>query len=332
MSTSHTARILVVDDETEVRRLLAEALADADVEVATAATAQEAIALADRYRIDFIVADMWLGDRSGLEVLDQLNNQPGDIPSIVITGYGSAEAFAEASRRRPIELMNKPLDVDRLRQAIRQELKRRGNRQRWRWRTQRMRRVAHKINRQRKFTADKLRSTCAELTQAYELLNGKMSFQEALIDYQQDLISAGDNDDVFRSLFRLFAGRSGPVFGISLVCGSDGELRIVGRFGVPQPDGLKFCELLAWPIVETVMLTPKCMVMDLTDDAHMFDKSIRRYLAGVNVLTLPLMRSAEEVSGLVIFYRKGEQPFTEADVALVETIANPTALAIKRDD
>jgi len=331
MSNSDTARILVVDDEAEIRELLSDALADTDIEVAVAASGQEAMAVADQGRIDFIVTDMRLSDCCGLDVLDKINTTPGDIPSIVITGYGSAEAFAEASRRRPVELMNKPLDVERLRDTVRGEIMRRGDLRRWKWRTQRMRRVAHRINRQRKFTADKLRSACAELTEAYETLNGKMSFQEALIGYQQDLISAGDNDDVFRSLFRLFVGRSGPVFGISLVSAQDQDLQIIGRFGVPQPDGLRFCELLAWPIVETVMLGPKPLVMDLTDDAEMFDKSIRRYLAGVNVLALPLRPSGEETSGLVIFYRKGEQPFTEADLALAETIANPTALAIRRE-
>jgi DNA-binding response OmpR family regulator len=330
MTENGVAKVLVVDDELELRQLLTDALSAEDMEVTSAATATEAMQVTERERVDFIVTDLRLPDCTGLDILDDLRKRNKDIPAVVITGYGDAETFSQASRRRPVELMTKPLDIDRLRSSIREELTKRDSSAKWRLRAQRMRRVAHKMNRQRKHATGKLETTCAELTGAYRALCGQMSFQEALLGYQRDLLAAGNNDDVFRTLFRLFVQRTGALFGVSLTCGDPGELRIVGRFGVPQPDSLKFCEMLTWPIVEAVMVDPQCVMMDLTEDQKLFDVSIRKYLTGVNVLAIPLKSPEGEPSGLVILYRKGEQPFTQTDEALAEAISSPTAMAIKR--
>lgn len=332
MSSTRIAKVLVVDDEPHCRQLLIDALSAADMQISAAASGAEALELASRQRIDFIVTDLQLTDGTGLDVLDELSERNQDIPSVIITGHGDRETFSEASRRHPVELMNKPLDLDRLREIIRRELARRRYCRRWRRRTQRIRRIAHKINRQRKFADHKLKTTCAELTDAYRALSEQMSFQEVMLGYQHEMIAAANDDDVFRSMFRAFVRRTGPLFGVSLACNSEAELRIVGRFGVPQPDGIRFCEMLTWPIVEAAMVDPQCMVMDLTEERDMFDESIRKYLAGVTVLTVPLIPSAGEMSGLAIFYRKGEQPFTDEDVAMAEAISVPTAVAILRND
>jgi len=331
MSGKRLANVLVVDDELELRELLTDALSAEDLEVTAAATAAEAIQLTKHSKVDFIVTDLRLGDSTGLDILDDLQRRKQNIPAVVITGYGDADTLSEASRRRPVELMTKPIDIDRLRSAIREELARSGGDfAKWRLRAQRMRQVAHKMRRQREHAAEKLRTTCTELTDAYRGLCEQMSFQELLLGYQHDLLSAANVDDVFRTLFRLFVQRSGSLFGVSLTGTGDGEFRIVGRFGVPQPDSLKFCEMLTWPIVEMVTVDPQCMTMDLTENRELFDESIRKYLTGVNVLTVPLRCVDGELSGLVVLYRKGEQPFTQDDVALSETISSPTGMALRK--
>jgi GAF domain-containing protein len=140
------------------------------------------------------------------------------------------------------------------------------------------------------------------------------------------------DDDVFRSLFRTFVRRSGPVFGISLVCDANAQLRIVGRFGVPHPDSLEFCQQLSEPVVDLMLSNPQTTVLDATDEADLFPDTIRKYLIGVNVMAVPLIPSPGELIGVVIFYRKGEQPFTEFDMSLSEMIGPSTAMAVRRND
>lgn len=329
---SHNPRILVVDDEPALRELLLDALADFDVDVSAAASGSEAIAMARSAPVDFIVTDLCLGDSNGLDVLDQLRLHGGDIPAVVMTGQGDARAMSEASRRHPVELMVKPLDVERLRTTIRRELSRRDEGGRWQRRTQRLRQVARSINRDRKQAIEQLQTTCADLTEAYRNLCGQMKDQKTLLTYQQELLHARNDDDVFRLLFRTLVSHSGPLYGVAMACDAQAELHVVGRFGVPQPDGLRFGQALAKPLIDMILANPQCVLMDCTEETELFDESIRKRLVGVTVLAVPLIPAPGEMIGVVVLYRKGEQPFTDEDVALVDSLANPTAIAVERND
>jgi GAF domain-containing protein len=159
-----------------------------------------------------------------------------------------------------------------------------------------------------------------------------MSLQQMLLVYQNAMIAARNDDEVFAALFRLFAIRSGPVFGVALVCNEVAELQVVGRFGVPRPDGLPFCQQIAWPIINLILKDPRCVMLDAGDEAELFDESIRRHLPGVTVLGIPLIPAPEEMIGVAVLYRKGEQPFTESDASLAEMVSFPTATAVRRND
>ena len=332
MAKPNAARVLVVDDEPELRQLLTDALADLDVTVDVAASGKEALDVAALRRPDLVVADLHLGDCSGLDVLDTLRGRLGEVPAVVITGYADPGSLTEASRRRPVELMTKPLDLQQLRTTICEELGRLADRRRKSKRTRRLRQLARTTNLERKEAQHHLDSTCADLAEAYRALSAQLAVQQVAIHYQRELLGAQNDDDVFRALFRLFVRRSGPVFGVALVCDADAELQIVGRFGVPGPDGPTFCKALTQPMVESVLADPRITLIDAGERAEQFDPQIRKYLVGVSVLAMPLMPSSGEMIGLVVLYRKGEQPFTEDDTTLAEMISPPTALTVKRND
>jgi len=326
-------RVLIVDDEATMIELLQDALEPEGFSIETASSGKEAMRLARVNPPDILVTDLMLGDCTGLDVIDSLRaDVSGDTPAIVITGMGDPETLTEASRCRPVELMTKPLDLDRLRQAIREELARRAGYERTKNRHKIIRRLAREVNIERKTIQNRLDSTCADLTAAYRMLSSQMASQQVLIAYQRELLSARNDDDVFRSLFRVIVHRSGSVFGAAMACDSDAELQIAGRFGVPHPDEITFCQTLCEPLIDMVLGDPKCMLIDAGDNSEKFDESIRRFLPGLTALTMPLVPSPGELIGLVILYRKGEQPFTDADVELAEMIAPPTAMAVRRND
>ena len=332
MPAKRPARVLVVDDEPAIRELLTDALSYGDLVVHAAASGKEAIDLAKHSPPDILVTDLCLTDCSGLDVIDHVRNLMGDVPAVVITGRGDPGALTEASRRRPVELMSKPLNVERLRDTIREELARRARTKRLERQALRLRRVARDINGQKRSIHHELTTTCVNLTSAYRTLSGQMALQKTVICYQSDLVRAKDDDDVFRSAFRLFVKRSGPLFGVAMVCDAEARLKIVGRFGVPTPDNLAFCQHLCEPLIDAVLTHPQCTLMDAGEEGGLFDESIRKYLVGLTVLAVPLIPAPGEMIGLVLLYRKGEQPFTDADVALAELVAHSTALAVQRND
>jgi DNA-binding response OmpR family regulator len=324
--------ILVVDDEAPIRELLCDALGAEGYSIEAAATGAQALQCAQERKPDLLVTDLLLGDCNGLEVIDTIRNQVSDVPAVVITGHGDPEMFSDASRRRPVELITKPLDLDRLHQAVRSELSRNEGLRKLRNRNRRLRQVLRLTNRKRRNHKDSFQQTCSDLTTAYRSLSGQMAMQGIVLGYQKTLLSARCDDDVFASLFRTFVQRTGPVFGVAMVCDSSAQLRIVGRFGVPHPDSLPFCQKLTDPLVDVLLTNPQCTLMDAQERQELFDATIRRYLVGVSVLAVPLIPSPGEMIGMSVFYRKGEQPFTGSDVALAEMVSHPTAVAIRRND
>jgi DNA-binding response OmpR family regulator len=332
MRNAKAANVLVVDDEPELRELLTDALSCADIRVLTAASGAEAVAVAKRNCPDILITDLRLGDCTGLDVIDKLRSGRSQMPAVVITGYGDPAMLTEASRRRPVDVMIKPLDILRLKAAIHDELARQAQYRRLHTRTRRLRSLARTINLQRKSAIRQLDTACEELTAAYRTLSGQAAMHQTVICYQNELLSAADDDDVFASLFRTFVRRSGAVFGVAMVCDADAELRIIGRFGVPQPDSVTFCRALVEPLVNTALTDPQCTLMDAGERPELFDERIRKYLPGLSVLVMPLLPSADEMIGMVVLYRKGEQPFTDEDLAFAEFISIPTAVAIRRND
>lgn len=326
------SHVLVVEDEADVRELLVDALSTEDILVSAVASGAEALALAAKHTPDILITDLNLGDCWGTDVIDQLRGLAGHLPVVVITGRNDAASLVKASQHGPVELMSKPLDIDRLRETLRRELDLAAKSKRTKLRTKKLRYLARDANIERKLIQDQLDSACADLTDAYRTLSGQMALQQIVIGYQSELIGARNDDDVFRELFQLFVKRSGPVFGMALVCDAEAELRIAGRFGVPFPDKIGFCSRLSAPLVEQALQDPRCSVIDAWDQRHTFDDRVHKFLPGLTLMTIPLLPTPGELIGLVVLYRKGEQPFTEIDTALAEMLGNATAVAVQRND
>ena len=325
-------RVLIVDDEPALRELLADALEPGQYDLMTASSGREAIDLAANWNPDLVVTDLRLRDCTGLDVIDQLRQTRPNIPAVLISGQADADSLNQASRRRGVDVLDKPLNLDRFRATVHHKLTRRWRDGKLRHRVDRLRQVARSINAQRKNLQSQLDSTCHQLTKGYKQLNRQMASQKALLAYQQELIAARNDDDVFRALFSAFVQQSGPVFGVAMVCDSDAELQLAGRFGVPRPDGQPFCLALVRPVIEDVLVDPKIRHFDATDCTDRFDEKIRRYMVGLNMLVVPLLPNPGQLIGLVVLYRKGEQPFTPEDIALAEKIAKPTAVAVQKNE
>ncbi len=315
MYRGRNARILIVDDEPELRELLFDAFNDGEMIVSVASSGTEAMKLAQSQRPDIVITDLSLGDCSGLDIIDRLRSNVGDVPAVVITGHHDAEHLTEASKHRPLEMMTKPLNLDRLRQTVSQELSR----------------LADNAQLQEQ-SVDNLQGTCLDMTRAYRSLSDQMLNHRLMIQFQQGLLASKNDDDVFRNFFRTFVRQAGAVSGTALVCDANAELRVVGRFGVPQPDSLEFCKRLADPLIDFLLTDPHVQLVDGGEEAELFDESIQRFLPGLNMLVVPLIPAPGEMIGIVVLYRKGEQPFTPDEVGLAKLMAFPTAVAVRRND
>ncbi|MCJ8322361.1 MAG: sigma-54-dependent Fis family transcriptional regulator [Rhizobiales bacterium] len=110
------ADILIIDDEVDIRELIAGILEDEGYETRTADSADGALlAIKDR-RPSLIVLDIWLeGSRlDGLELLELVKQSHPNLPVVIISGHGNVETAVSAIRKGAYDYIEKPFKVDRL--------------------------------------------------------------------------------------------------------------------------------------------------------------------------------------------------------------------------
>ena len=120
------ARLLVVDDEEGIRRILQQVLEYEGHEVRTAGGGGEAISLYQEYRPDLTLLDVKMARMDGLEALDHIRQVDPNAVVVMISGHGNIETAVEATRRGAYDFLEKPLDTDRLLLTIRNGLQVRG--------------------------------------------------------------------------------------------------------------------------------------------------------------------------------------------------------------
>ncbi|PCG14670.1 MAG: DNA-binding response regulator [Sphingomonas sp.] len=119
------ARILVVDDEAAIRRLLRNTLLRAGHEVVEAGTAADALRLAAAERPDAILLDLGLPDRDGLGIIPLLRKQ-GDAVILVVSAREAVEEKVTALDLGAEDYVTKPFDTEELLARLRVALRHRG--------------------------------------------------------------------------------------------------------------------------------------------------------------------------------------------------------------
>ncbi len=116
-----SARILVVDDKPNMRRLLASTLHDLG-EVVQADGGRRAIELIGQTRFDVVVTDIKMPDVDGHEVLRASRKLDRPPEVILMTGHGTLESAIEALRDGAFDYVKKPFDPDRIREVVERAL------------------------------------------------------------------------------------------------------------------------------------------------------------------------------------------------------------------
>ncbi|WP_404404044.1 sigma-54-dependent transcriptional regulator [Pelagibacterium halotolerans] len=108
--------VLIVDDEEDIRELIAGILEDEGYEPRQASDADEALAEITRRRPNLVFLDIWMqGSRlDGLQLLDLLQADHPDLPVVMISGHGNVETAVSAIRRGAYDYIEKPFKIDRL--------------------------------------------------------------------------------------------------------------------------------------------------------------------------------------------------------------------------
>jgi two-component system nitrogen regulation response regulator NtrX len=108
--------VLVVDDEADIRELVAGVLEDEGYSVRSAADSTSAIDAIDDRRPSLVLLDVWLqGSKlDGLQLLEQIKRRDPTLPVLMISGHGNLDTAVAAIREGAVDFIEKPFKADRL--------------------------------------------------------------------------------------------------------------------------------------------------------------------------------------------------------------------------
>jgi two-component system response regulator AtoC len=113
-------RILVVDDEEKLRRVIELQLSAAGYDVDKAASAEEGLKLAER--ADLVLTDLKLPGMDGLELLAAIRRQNMQAPVVVMTAFGTIEVAVQAMKSGAVDFLLKPFSLDHLMAIVQKAL------------------------------------------------------------------------------------------------------------------------------------------------------------------------------------------------------------------
>ena len=111
-------KILLIDDEPLVARVMAEALQDEGNHVVIAANGEEGLRMIEESLPDAVFLDVVMPGMDGIEVLRRIRARSPDLPVIILTGWASERQIAEARRLGVTDIIFKPVALKNLSRAL----------------------------------------------------------------------------------------------------------------------------------------------------------------------------------------------------------------------
>ena len=113
-----TTTALIIDDEPDIRELIALTLTRMGLDYHSAANLEEARHLLEAYSFDVCLTDMRLPDGNGVEFVKTIHSIQPRLPVAVITAHGNMDAAVEAMKNGAYDFVSKPVDINQLRKLV----------------------------------------------------------------------------------------------------------------------------------------------------------------------------------------------------------------------
>jgi DNA-binding NtrC family response regulator len=117
------ARILIIDDDENIRKVLQAILEDEGYSVETAETAKKGIERSEKAFYNLALIDVRLPDMEGIELLSKLRGTKPKMRKIIVTGYPTLQNAVSAVNKGADAYVMKPFEVEKILQTIQEQLK-----------------------------------------------------------------------------------------------------------------------------------------------------------------------------------------------------------------
>jgi DNA-binding NtrC family response regulator len=111
-------KLLVVDDEQLILRIISDIFSNEGYEVISALNCDRALNLLKEDLFQVVLTDIRMPEKNGINLLDRIRTFDPDIPVIIMTGYASLDTAVEAVKHGAFDYLSKPLDFNKLKSII----------------------------------------------------------------------------------------------------------------------------------------------------------------------------------------------------------------------
>lgn len=116
---------LIVDDETQIRNMIKKALEEAEYQADSVANGEEALKALFKNRYDGIFTDLKMPGMDGFDLLDAMNEESMNLPTVVVSAYTDAEKIINCFQKGIMDFITKPFTPEEIKNAAKEMLKKR---------------------------------------------------------------------------------------------------------------------------------------------------------------------------------------------------------------
>ena len=116
-------KLLLIDDEDDVRYSFKRIFSSPDLNLETAASGEEGLKVIKSFQPDLVLMDVRMGGINGLETLRRIRQDDAKLPVIMMTAYGTTQTAIDAMKLGAYDYLLKPFDVPKLKQIVADALK-----------------------------------------------------------------------------------------------------------------------------------------------------------------------------------------------------------------
>jgi len=321
-----TTRILVVDDEPRICKLLTELLSREGYGVDTANDAAHALELLDQRPYEMVISDLKMPGMDGFELIETIKRNHPDIAAIMITAYATVETAVQALRHGTDDYVTKPFDINELKKVVGRTLDNKRLARQNQALADELEQARKELLKQNKQPAEaaeaaenlletnqRLRRTIANLSALHEIIQAITS----LLDLKQllDVCLTQINEKLSvesSSIMLLDDNRT------HLVVRASSKAEIVGH---RQRVGER---ISGW-----VAKYKEPLLIENINTGGRFRPSGYAGYHSNSLLSIPIMIKGKLLGVINVTDRKGDQPFTEDDTTFLAMVAGQLAVAIE---
>jgi CheY-like chemotaxis protein len=321
-----SAAVLVVEDEPVLLELIQEALGrQLGCRVRGATNIRQARHILATEPIDLLLADIGLPDGDGLSLLKSLRSRHPLAEAIIITGSPSVEGAINAMRGGAADLLPKPFTVPLLLDRARKALLRHDCAARSEARIETLRDAVRRLNQARRIVGKKVDLLCNDLVGAYGELAGQLDQVRTQEGFRNLLESARDLEQLLCHAMDWMLRRMGySNMAIWLAGNEQFQLGAYMKHTIPGDAAL--VEAMRQGLLRRVA-TEGLIHLSATEAPRVLSSTEMRLLAGQTILASHCTY-LEESLAMVVMFREGSRPFTDADAATLKAISPVFAVAL----